>query len=52
MIMFIGGIIFCILFVLYMGWVYIKSCVFTMRGFVNDEHQINDVPMKQFFHFR
>lgn len=46
-----GGIIFEICFLIYMAWIYIKSCVFTIRGFVSDEKEINNVPMKQFLQF-
>lgn len=51
MIILIITIAFSLLFVLYMAWVYINSCVFTFKKFVNDETEINKVPMKQFFHF-
>lgn len=48
----IGGIIFGIRFFIYMVWIYMKSCVFITRGvIINDEKEINNVPMKQFFHF-
>lgn len=48
----IGGIIFGICFFIYMVWIYMKSCVFITRGFIiNDEKEVNNVPMKQFFHF-
>lgn len=46
-----GGIVFGILFVIYMAWIYVQSCVFMTKGFVNDENEIKDVTMKQFFHF-
>lgn len=47
----VGGIVFGICFLIYMAWIYMKSCVFMTRGFINDEKEINNVPMKQFFHF-
>ena len=47
----VGGIVFGICFLIYMAWIYMKSCVFMTRGFINDEKEINNGPMKQFFHF-
>lgn len=51
MFLLIAGIILCVLFIIYMGWVYIKSSVMSIKGFVNDEYMVKNVPMKQFFHF-
>ena len=51
MVIMVGGIVFGICFLIYMIWIYIKSCVFTTKGFINDEKEVGKVPMKQFFHF-
>lgn len=51
MVIMVGGIVFGICFLIYMIWTYIKSCVFTTKGFINDEKEVSKVPMKQFFHF-
>ena len=51
MIIMVGEIVIGICFLLYMTWMYIKSCVFESKGFINDEKEISKVPMKQFFHF-
>ena len=47
----IGGIIFAVLFFVYMIWIYVKSCVFQTNILTTDEIELNKVPMKQFFHF-
>lgn len=51
MVILIVGIVVGVCFLVYMAWIYIKSSVFVAKGFINDEKEIRNVPMRQFFHF-